>query len=96
MKDHAVEPNPDAVHDRESFVRFVEALIAQRAEADALESEFPDAYRWEGAAGWQNGSIASFLESALSGAVAQEKWGSKRAPSWRDFAEFLYLGKIYE
>jgi hypothetical protein len=45
MKDHAVEPNPDAVHDRESFVRFVEALIAQRAEADALESEFPDAYR---------------------------------------------------
>ncbi|HEX7801751.1 MAG TPA: hypothetical protein VF471_03205 [Pseudoxanthomonas sp.] len=96
MKDHVVELDPDAVHDRESFVQFVEALIAERAEADALESKFPEEYRLGGAAGWQNSSIASFLECALSGAIGQEKWGSKRGPSWRDFAVFLYLGKVYE
>ena len=59
MSHHLVEPNPDAVHDRESFVRFVEALIAERVEADALENQFPDEYRLGGAAGWQNSS--SFL-----------------------------------
>lgn len=88
--------NPDAVHDRESFIAFVDALIEDRAQADALEAESPDHYRYGGAAGWQSSSISAFLECALAGSLAQQRWGGERGPSWRDFAEFLYLGKIYE
>lgn len=88
--------NPNAVRDRESFIAFVEALMEDRTQADALEAAAPDYYRYGGAAGWQNSSIVAFLDCALAGSLAQERWGGKRGPSWRDFALFLYLGKIYE
>ncbi|RNF82183.1 hypothetical protein [Montanilutibacter psychrotolerans] len=88
--------NPDAVHDRESFIRFVEALIRDREQAENLERDHPEMYRWGGANEWQNGSISSFLDCALAGAEAQDDWGVAQGPSWRDLAVFLFLGKIYE
>jgi len=88
--------DPDSVHDRESFIRFVEWLIADRQEAEALERADPQRYQWGGANGWQNSSIAAFLEGAISGADAQRDWGNGAGPSWKDLAVLLYLGKIYE
>jgi hypothetical protein len=88
--------NPDLVVDRESFVRFAEALVADREQAEGLERESPEKYRYGGANGWQNGSISAFLDCAVAGAQAQSNWGSSSGPSWQDLAVFLYLGKIYE
>lgn len=88
--------NPDLVTDRESFLRFAEALVADRELAEGLERESPEKYRFGGAIGWQNGSIAAFLDCALAGAQAQHDWGSSSGVSWHDLAVFLYLGKIYE
>lgn len=85
------------VVDRESFIAFVEALAAERRQAEHLEKEQPLRYQLGGALGWENGDIADFLEAAL--AYFQE--GSlgpapEPVPSWRMFAEFLYCGKIIE
>ena len=89
--------NPDLVTDRESFIQFVAWLIEDRQEADALERSDSERYKWGGANGWQNSSIASFLECAIIGAEAQRDWGhGAEGPSWKDLAVFLYLGKIYE
>jgi hypothetical protein len=42
---------------------------------------------------WQNGSVSSYLEAA---AAWMEDSADLQQPSWRDFAQFLYAGKIYE
>jgi hypothetical protein len=88
--------DPDTVTDRDSFVRFVEYLVADRVAASEVEKTDPQRYQWGGAAGWQNTEIPAFLEGALAGSLAQRDWGADAAPSWRDLAIFLYLGKIYE
>lgn len=88
--------DPDSVTDRESFERFVEALIADRKQADEAERADPERYRWGGANGWQNSSITMFLECALAGSQAQDDWATCRAPTWHHLAVFLFLGKIYE
>jgi len=88
--------DPDKVTDRDSFVQFVEYLVADRVAAAEAEKANPQRYQWEGAAGWQNTAIPAFLEGALAGSLAQPDWGTGAVPSWRDLAVFLYLGKIYE
>jgi hypothetical protein len=87
----------DAVNSRETFIAFVEALIEDRREADAVEASDPQRYRWSGAKGWQNGTIATFLGGALAYAQSPN-WPDRQpdAPSWKDLAKFLFLGKIYE
>lgn len=88
--------DPDFVHDRASFERFVEALVMDRSKAERLERKDPEKYRYGGACGWQNGLISHYLECALAGANAQDAWASEQGLSWRDLAVFLYMGKIYE
>ena len=88
--------DPDTVTDRDRFVRFVELLVADRVAACEVEKKDPNRYQWGGADGWQNTEIPAFLEGALAGSLAQQSWGTDAAPSWRDLALFLYLGKIYE
>ena len=91
--------DPEAVHDRESFFTFVAALTADRrasAAADGITLSSP--YGPE-SGGWENVTIESFLEAALSWAEATgmgESQGLPAAPTWRGFAAFLYCGKIYE
>lgn len=88
--------SPDEVVDRESFYRFVEWLVRDREIAEKLEEEKPDFYKYGGANSWQNSSISTYLDCALAGADAQEDWRTEDQPTWKDLAEFLYLGKIYE
>jgi hypothetical protein len=81
------------VTSRESFVTFARALAKDRTEAQKLERASPDRYVLDGANGWKNADIASFIFAGLG---QFEGRSSTSEPSWRDFAEFLYLGKIVE
>lgn len=86
--------DPDTVHDRKSFMEFIDWLCTDRRQAEEIERTDPDRYRWSGANGWQNTEIVSFLEAAVAG--VGNAWGAGTEPSWKDLAVFLYLGKIYE
>lgn len=87
----------EAVHDRASFLDFVQLLVDEREQASRLEARSPEDYRWEGALGWQNTTIEGYLSGALQCTLDNEGRNDFLAePSWRSLAEFLYCGKIYE
>ena len=88
----------DAVSDRQSFLTFVKALVADREAEVATERANPSAPYGPGARGWESGSIEAYLESAVAWT---EAWIGREgelpeAPSWKSFARFLYAGKYYE
>jgi hypothetical protein len=86
----------DDVKDRESFVAFVHALAAERAEAEEIERQDPKTYVLDGAFNWKNGDIASFLFACLDYFTDKPFHQPEREPNWRMFADFLYCGKIIE
>lgn len=91
--------DPDAVHDRESFLAFVWALAADRRASVAAEEASPSSPYGPQAGGWENITIEAFLEAAAAWAASSgmgERQGLPPGPSWRAFANFLYCGKIYE
>jgi hypothetical protein len=91
--------DPDAVHDRESFLTFVAALAADRRASAAAETTAPSSPYGPAAGGWENITIEDFLEAALSWAESTgmgESQGLPVGPTWSGFAAFLYCGKIYE
>jgi hypothetical protein len=91
------KPDPSAVNDEESFLAFVKALEADRRLAAALEKEAPVPYGSH--RGWENATIEQFLEAATSWAEDTRFGRSQRLEGvspWRQFAVFLYCGKIYE
>lgn len=73
----------DKVHDRDSFLDFVRALVIDRA---------------ANAAAWESSTIEGYLDAAVSWAEDSHESpaGLSNEPSWRGFATFLYCGKIYE
>ena len=84
------------VVDRASFIEFVAGLAEDRRLAETEEQRPQSGAQWGAVRGWQNTSISAFLEAA---ALVFEDGRYKDAESnltWREFAEFLYLGKIYE
>jgi hypothetical protein len=88
----------DAVHDPRSLLEFVRALVADREDEVAKERVSPSPPYGPGANGWENGTIEAFLEAASAWAEATN-FGEKQGlsgNSWRQFAVFLYCGKIYE
>ncbi len=85
----------DSVQDLPSFVRFVDALRKDREDADrqeALRSAEPYS-SWNG---WENNSIATFLERAV--ACVQDNGPAFLADEnpWKAAARILYAGKYYE
>ncbi|MGL6075975.1 MAG: DUF7660 family protein [Fimbriiglobus sp.] len=95
--------DPDSVHDRDSFLAFVHALIVDRQNAIEAEELNPTDPRTLGlvpdAGGWYNLTIDSFLEAGLRWADSTEMGeaqGLPKEPSWKAFAVFLLCGKIYE
>ena len=100
----ATDPlDPDTVHDRESFLAFVRALVADREAAVEAEERKPTDLRILGlvpdAGGWYNFTIESYLNASLSWAEDTGmgvNQGLPPEPSWRTFAVFLLCGKIYE
>ena len=86
----------DQVRDRESFIAFVEALAAEREDAQRIERENPQRYMVDGAHDWKNAEIGEFLYAALDYFDDKPFHQPEREPSWKMFAEFLYFGKIIE
>lgn len=90
-----ISPFLDRVEDLPSFVRFIDALRRDREDADrkkALRSTGPD-IGWNG---WENNSIAAFLESAV--ACVQDNGPGFLADEnpWKAAATILSAGKYYE
>ena len=86
----------DHVRDRDTFIAFVQALANERESAAEIERAEPDRYCIDGAYGWKNADIASYLYACLD--YFEEKPFHKPdvEPNWRMFAEFLWCGKIIE
>jgi predicted Ser/Thr protein kinase len=91
----------DEVHDEQSFLKFVQALIADRADEVEKEKIKPSSPYGAGVNGWENGTIESYLQAAAAWAsdsdFGKKKSGDKLNKNcWSQFANFLYAGKIYE
>ena len=86
----------DNVIDRDSFIAFVNALAAEREQAEEMERGEPVRYQLGGAHNWQNGSISSFLYAGLAYFDPKPLHQPEAVPSWKMLADFLYHGKIYE
>ena len=86
----------DQVRDRESFLAFARALADERAEAEKIEAANPQIYICDGALGWMNGDITSFIHAGLYYFEPSQFTPSVENPTWKDIAKFLYCGKIIE
>jgi hypothetical protein len=89
----------DAVCDEASFVEFLSALAADRADEVQKEKKKPSSPYGAGANGWEASTIEAFLEAASAWAVASKdglKFYSKPSNPWKRCADILYTGKIYE
>ena len=87
------------VTDRDSFFRFVRALIADRMDSLEKEAKNPSSPYGPAANGWENTSLEAYLEAALAWAESEgmgQAMGLDGEPSWATFALFLYAGKFYE
>ena len=88
----------NAVHAQDTFVAFVSALAAVRADEVRKEKASPTSLYGPGASGWENATIEAYLAFA---AVWAQDWKSSsqyRPPTnpWKRCAEILYAGKGYE
>jgi hypothetical protein len=96
----AVDPlDPQAVHDFDSFLTFVAALVEDREASVAAERVAPSSPYMPDAGGWENVTIESFLFAALRWAESTGmgvSQGLPAGPSWEAFAAFLLSGKVYE
>lgn len=61
----------DQVKDRESFIMFVQALAEELEAAAQIECANPNAYCIDGALGWKNADIASFLPICNAGLLRE-------------------------
>ncbi len=89
----------EAVSGPDTFLEFVRALVADREDAAEAEAANPSSPYGPDEGGWENVQIESFLKSAVAWAEASHfgtKQGVPKDNPWRQFATFLYCGKIYE
>jgi hypothetical protein len=94
MTGNALFATLESVADEQSFLRFVEALAAER-EASEVLAETSDGFRGE----WANQTIGQFLGAASAWAKDSD-FGQRPGPRpgnpWRLFATFLWAGRSYE
>ena len=86
----------EEVKDKESFLKFVDALIEDRKQASYSEKLRASDYQLS-SDDWQSVTIESYLESASSW-LRDYQWKDRNPDemSWKRIAVFLYCGKIYE
>ena len=85
----------DKVVDLPTFAAFVWALVEERERAQQIERAEPERY-FDGALDWKNADIANYLGACMSYFEMDEEAFEGKEPTWRDLAEFLYHGKIWE
>ena len=87
------------VTNSETLLAFVRLLAKDKEDEAAKESMSLSSPYGAGANGWQNRNIEAFLNAASDWAESTN-FGLTQgiAPSnpWKQFAVFLYCGKIYE
>ncbi len=89
----------EKVTNSETLLVFVRLLAQDKEDESTKESLSPSSPFCAGANGWQNGTIEAFLNAASDWAESTNFGLSQGiAPSnpWKQFAVFLYCGKIYE
>lgn len=89
----------DKVNDAPSFLAFARALSEDRLASIKEESIRPSSPYGPEALGWENITIEAFLNCAISWAEASNfglSQGISPDNHWKQFAVFLYCGKIYE
>jgi hypothetical protein len=89
----------EAVTDEQSFIQFLVALGSDWEAEQEIESVQPSSPYSSGALGWENGTIAAFLDASC-------RWGSESANglrfyqvpenTWRRVADIIFAGKGYE
>lgn len=86
----------EVVEDRETFLKFVDALIEDRRTASYFEKRRPTDYQLS-SDDWQSVTIEDYLETAAR--WLEDNKSSDEKPNeitWKKMAVFLYCGKIYE
>jgi hypothetical protein len=89
----------ELVSDSSTFLMFARLLVADRIDEVRKEAEKPSSPYGPGHNGWENGTIETYLDAAISWAEDTDMGASQGlAPGnpWKQFAVFLYVGKIYE
>ena len=86
----------EAVCDENSFILFLEALSADRANEVRKEQDRPSSPYGSGANGWENSTIESYLESAAAWAKDWKKKHPLPTNPWKCCAQILLAGKSYE
>lgn len=89
----------DTVNDEDSFLDFLDAMAEEFAKSQAVEAKVPSPPFSQGAMGWENSRIDTFLDAAIRGAEQTAKlpdWKNKDDNVWRRCAEIIYFGKVYE
>ncbi len=89
----------DEVVDEDSFIRFVQALAADRAAAAEEDRLNPPEMFGRCARGWENTKLEDFFEAAIAWARATRDGSNDyTVPEnpWKRCAEILYMGKGYE
>jgi 3-methyladenine DNA glycosylase Tag len=84
----------ELVCDYNSFREFIWTLIDEREVAEEIERENEMEKMHVAPLGWQNSDISQFLGAGMT--YFEKKADRGGNPTWRDIAEFLYYGKIYE
>lgn len=95
MSEHRIEPFEliEKVDSFETFLEFLEALTLDKVDEDKKEKINPSSPYGSGHNGWENNSIASFLDAMYAGTEGADY---PKNPTWQIFAQILYMGKIYE
>jgi hypothetical protein len=82
----------EKVNSKETFFEFVDALKNDKEDEDEKEKINPSSPYSPGVNGWENGSIASFLDAIHEFGHDNEEIQL----DWKSFALLLYSGKFYE
>ncbi len=88
----------ESVNDFSTFLVFAKILRDDRTRAVAMERDAPSA-QWSSEQGWESTTIEMFLDGGIAWAEATrcgETQGISTDNPWKQFAAFLYCGKIYE
>nr|WP_208653518.1 hypothetical protein [Leptospira koniambonensis] len=98
MKEMELHNLLEAVHDENSFLDFVKALLKEINEDLELEKKTPRNLFGPTHNGWENTTLDAYFDSAVAWAEDSD-FGKSQGISdnlWNKFATFLYCGKIYE
>ncbi len=86
----------ESVHDEQSFIAFLKALSDNWEMAQSAGNIRPSPPYGPDHAGWENGTIGSFLEAASRFGEAWLALERSSDNPWKRAAKIIHAGKYYE